>query len=52
VTIEPVLIFEVGHVSDVWKDFQPGIRDRGMHCLGFGDRAVGVIGPSTIGKGL
>jgi hypothetical protein len=45
VTIEPILIFEVGHVSDVRKDFQPGIGDRSVHCLGFVDGAVGIIGP-------
>ena len=46
VSIEPIFIFQVGHVSDVRKDFQPGIRDRGAHCLGFADGAVRVIGPN------
>jgi glucose/arabinose dehydrogenase len=32
--MEPVFIFEVGHVSDIRKALQPGIWDCGVHCLG------------------
>src|ERR1700678_4467480 len=42
-SIEPILIFKIWHVSDVRKYFQPGTMDRSVHHLSFADGAVRVI---------
>lgn len=42
-SIEPVLIFKIWHMSDVRKYFQPGSMDRSLHHLSFVDGAVRVI---------
>jgi hypothetical protein len=37
IPIELILVFKVGHVPDVRKDFKPGTGDGGVHGLGFVD---------------